>query len=101
MVIGCLEVGILLLEYLGGAPVRHVFATSYDITIGGLAATGAQSTQVFGTFPDYNSFGAFVTYAFLVVAAAASPGVRLRSWTVAFALAAMAARSHSPVRARV
>jgi hypothetical protein len=87
--ISLFEVGVLLAQALGGEPIRSIFRAHYDLTLGGIQGTSVDSSNVFGTFPDYNSYGSFLVFTGIVIAAAGSVGLRCRPLVVRSALAAI------------
>jgi hypothetical protein len=82
---GLLQCAIGLLEFFGGEPVRHFFAPTYSIAIGGVDVFDPSLYRpgtLFGTLGHYNQFAAVLITA-LVVSLAAGPqviGMSRRAW---------------------
>ena len=74
-IVGTVEAAIISVQAIAGAPARDAFAPDWTIQINGVSFADAGFSHPdtnFGTFSNYNAAGAFLVFAWILVAAAGS-----------------------------
>jgi hypothetical protein len=74
-IVGTVEAAIISVQAIAGAPARDAFAPDWTIKINGVSFADAGFSHPdtnFGTFSNYNAAGAFLVFAWILVAAAGS-----------------------------
>jgi O-Antigen ligase len=67
-----LQAALVMIELVGGSPVRSALTPSYTLTVGGVTVGQAQAgpCAIVGTFDHRNLLGPFLAFAFVILIAA-------------------------------